>query len=173
VESVLGVRIKIPPEAIIPLAIGIGALVTLLFFGTKLAEWKARSPDAAARFALIAAGVLTAVAVYFLMHCLTNQNDPNNEGTGQINFTDAPLAGFMACLAVAFWRMANQRVVAALIGLGIASLMIAKFFVWPVGHTHEGHFWPRGGTDPEHLMFWGPGVVLVIVTLIAVLKKPR
>ena len=55
-EAVLGVRIKLPPEAIIPLAIGVAALLVLLFAGSKLADWKARSPVAAARFGLIAAG---------------------------------------------------------------------------------------------------------------------
>jgi len=173
VESVLA-RIKIPPEAVVPILIGGTALFILLFAGSKLADWKARAPDAASRFGLVVAGLFTSVAVFFLLGGLTNQIDPNNEGTGQINFTDAPTAGFMAAVACAFWRMANQRLVTLLIGLGIGVLMIAKPFVWPVMRIWEtGQAYPRDTTDPEHLMFWGPGVVVVIVALIAAAKKPR
>ena len=175
-ESVLGVRIKIPPEAVIPLAIGVAALLVLLFFGTRLAAWKARAPDAAARFGLVAAGLLTAAAVFFLLRCVSNQSDPNNEmpGVENISFTDAPIAGFMAALAAVFWRYANQRIVAALIGFGIGVLMLVKTAVWPVMRIWEtGERYPRGTMDPEHLMFWGPGVVVVIVTLVAVLRRPR
>lgn len=175
-ESVLGVRIKIPPEAVIPLAIGVAALLVLVVFGTKLAAWKARAPDAAARFGLVAAGLLTAAAVFFLLRCVANQSDPNNEmpGVENISFTDAPIAGFLGALATAFWRYANQRFVTLLIGLGVAAAMIAKPFVWPVLRIWEtGESYPRGMSDPEHLMFWGPGVVVAIVTLIAALKQPR
>lgn len=116
-ESVVG-RIKIPPEAVVPLLIGIVALLTLIFFGSKLAAWKARSPQSAERFALGVAALLTAASVYFLLSCLTNQSDPNNEipGVTNITFTDAPIAGGMAALAAAFWRMASQRIVTLLIG---------------------------------------------------------
>jgi 4-amino-4-deoxy-L-arabinose transferase-like glycosyltransferase len=172
VEAVLGVVIKIPREALIPLAIGVVALIILLFFGTKLAEWKARSPAAASRFGLVAAVLFTGVALYFLLRGLTNQSDPNNEGTGQINFTDAPIAGFLGALAAAFWRMANQRVVALVAGLVLGALMIAKPFVWPVMRQWEnGRAYARGLIDPEHLMFWGPGVVVIVVALIAAAKK--
>ena len=172
-ETVVGVVIRIPPEAVIPLAIGLAALVTLLFFGTKLAEWKARSPVAAARFGLIAAVLLTAAAMYFLVRCVTNQVDPNNDMPGNINFTDAPIAGFLAAVGTAMWRMANQRAVTLIVGLGIGGLMIAKSFIWPV--ISIGPTWnhPRDMIDPEHIMFWGPGVVVVIVALVAGLRPKR
>jgi hypothetical protein len=51
-------------------------------------------------------------------------------------------------------------------------MMIAKPFVWPVMRSWErGPVYPRGMTDPEHLMFWGPGVVVIVVALIAA-RKP-
>lgn len=172
-EPVVGVIIKIPPEAVIPLAIGVAALVMLLFFGSKLAEWKARSPGAASQFALIAATVLTAAALYFLLRCVTNQNDPNNDLPGNINFTDAPIAGFLAAIGTAFWRMADQRAVTLVAGLGIGAVMIAKSFIWPV--ISIGPTWnkSRDLIDPEHIMFWGPGVVVVVVALIAGAKPKR
>ena len=173
-EAVIA-RIKIPPEAIIPLAIGLTVLLTLVFFGTKLAAWKAQSPESAARFGLVTAGLFTAVSVFFLLRCLTNQSDPNNEIVGMTNitFTDAPIAGGMAAFAAGFWRMASQRLVALLIGGGIGVLMMAKPFVWPVLRQWDDSApYPRGMMDPEHIMFLGPGLLAIIVAVIAAKKKP-
>jgi NADH:ubiquinone oxidoreductase subunit 6 (subunit J) len=168
-------RIKIPPEAIVPLLLISIAIGILLVFGAKLAEWKRKHPQSAERFGLVVAAVFTGLSVYFMLHGLTNQSDPNNRivGVENINFTDAPIAGGMAALAAAFWRMASQRIVALLIGVGIGAVMLTKPFVWPVLSMHEGGSWPRGTMDPEHIMFLGPGLVAIIVGLIAGLKKPR
>lgn len=177
-ESLLGVRIKIPPEAVVPLLIGIAALVTLLFFGSKLAEWKQRSPAAASKFGVVAAVLFTGVAIFFLIRCLANQSDPNNEGTGQLSFIDPPVAGFMAALATAFWRMGNQRALTFITGLGIGGLMLAKPFIWPVirvwsagelGRSAGSR--PRDLIDPEHLVFLGAGVVVIVTALIAGKKR--
>ena len=165
--------IKIPPEAIVPLLIGITALAILVFFGSKLAEWKRRSPDAASRFGMIVAVLLTGSAVFFLTRGLTNQIDPNNEGTGQISFTDSPIAGGLAALGAVFWRMANLRFVSVIAGLGIGGLMMIKPFVWPVIRITEYGQGPRGLNDPEHLMFLGPGLFVIIVALVAGLKARK
>ncbi len=159
----------------IPLAIAAVALLVLIFFGSKLADWKRRAPEASATFGLAAAGVLTSCAVFFLLSCVTNQSDPNNRiaNLTNINFTDAPVAGGMALLAVVFYRYANQRLVALLIGVGIAVLMFAKPFVWPVLSITDTGSWPRDHDDPEHLMFFGPAIAIAIATIIAVTRKPK
>ena len=166
-------RIKIPPEAVIPLALATIALLVLIFAGTKLAEWKKRSPDSARRFGLVVAAAFTMGAVFFLARCLLNQSDPNNEGIGQITFTDAPTAGGLAALAAAFYRMADLRPVALLVGGGIGALMISKPFLWPVIRVTEYGSSPRDMMDPEHIMFFGPGVTAIIVALICLLKGAR
>ena len=171
--SLLGVRIQIPPEAIIPILLGSAALVILVFFGARLAEWKQRSPDAASRFGMIVAVLMTGTAVFFLARGLTNQIDPNNEGTGQISFTDSPIAGGLAALAAVFWRMANLRLVSVIVGLGIGILMMIKPSVWPVIRITEYGQGARGLNDPEHLMFLGPGLFVIIVALVAGLKATK
>jgi hypothetical protein len=174
-DALVGVVIRVPPEALIPLLVGITALGILMFAGTRLAAWKARSPAAAATFGLGAAALLTAGACFLLVRCLTNQMDPNSEGTGQINFTDAPIAGFLATIAAMFWRMGNQRLVGAATGIGLGALMMAKPFAWPVIVTYAyegGGRHERDLIDPEHLMFLGPGLVAIIFGL-AVLRRPR
>jgi len=166
------VVIKIPAEAVPPLLAGTVALIVLLFFGAKLADWKRTSPIHATRFGLVCAVLLTGVAVFFLARCLTNQSDPNNEGTGQLSFTDPPVAGFMAALGTMFWRYANQRIVALVIGIAIGALMFAKPFVWPVMRIWEdGHRYARGMMDPEHAVFLGSGIVVLVTAFIAGLRK--
>ena len=174
-ETVVGVVIKIPPEAVVPLLIGVTALAILLFAGTKLAEWKTSSPASASKFGLGVAALLTAGALYMLVRCLTNQMDPNSPGTGQINFTDAPIAGFLIGIAALFWRMGNQRFIGAGVGVGLGALMMAKPFIWPVIVVYEyngGGSRQRDLIDPEHLMFLGPGLFAIILGLVA-LRRPR
>jgi hypothetical protein len=174
--NALAVVIRLPPEAIPPLAIGLAALFVIIFFGSKLADWKARSPQHARVFGLVTGVLLTGASLYFLLHCLTNQVDPNNEMPNRINFTDAPIAGGMAALAVVFWRFANLKPVAGLVGAVVAALMYAKPFVWPVTRVWEvgeaeGHAYARGLMDPEHLMFLGPATLVVIVTIVCLAKR--
>jgi hypothetical protein len=167
----LAVVIKIPAEAVVPLLIGTAALLVLLFAGSALASWKAKSPGAASKFGLVVAILLTGASIYFLARGLTNQSDPNNEGTGQINFTDAPIAGFLGAVSAAFWRMANLQIGSAIVGVGIGGLMLVKPFVWPVIVTYDGHSRQRGMMDPEHIMFLGPAIVVIVVALVA-WRKP-
>jgi len=169
-------RIKIPAEAVVPLLLGIVALLILIFAGSALASWKDRNPAAARTFGLVFASVMTAVSLYFLSRCLWNQMDPNNEGTGQLNFLDPPIAGFMAACACAFWRMGDQAKVALGIGLVVGILMIIKPWVWPVISSYYSdydkmtHTRARGIIDPEHAEFIGSGIVVLVTGLIAGLK---
>jgi hypothetical protein len=175
--DVLAVHIKIPAEAVVPLLIGVGALLVLVFAGGALASWKERNPKAASTFGLVMAVIMTGISIYFLTRCLWNQMDPNNEGTGQLQFMDPPIAGFMAACGAAFWRMGEQPKVALAIGILIGGLMLIKPWVWPVisdfygGGTHYVH--ARGLLDPEHAEFVGSGIVVLVTGLIAGLKaKP-
>jgi hypothetical protein len=172
-HAVLAIHIKLPPEALVPLLIGVGALLVLVFFGATLQGWKARSPVPASRFGLVAGALLTGVAIYFLVRCLTNQSDPNNDGPGNLSFIDPPVAGFMAALATAFWRFGDRRAIALVCGLGVGVLMLIKPFVWPVLRVWDNHTYARGMMDPEHLVFLGAGVVVVITALVAGAKAPR
>ena len=172
----LAVHIKIPPEAVVPLLIGTGALLVLMFAGSALASWKAKNPSAARTFGLVTAVIMTGLSIYFLTRCLTNQSDPNNEGSGQLQFLDPPLAGFMAACACAFWRMGDQAKVALGLGLAIGLAMFVKPWVWPVivsyysEYEHGVHTHQRGMLDPEHLEFLGSGFVVIVTALIAGLK---
>ncbi len=174
IHAVLGIVIKLPPEALVPLLIGSAALLVLVFAGSALSAWKQRNKSAAAMFGKIVAGLLTAGALYFLSRCLWNQADPNNAGTGQLSFFDPPIAGFLASLAVGFWRMGEQRKIALWFGVAVGALMIAKPFIWPVIHVWEAEYQSRGLTnhargmlDPEHLEFFASGIVVLITGLIA------
>jgi hypothetical protein len=165
-------RIKLPPEAFVPLLIGTVALIILLVFGAALQRWKQRAPGPARMFGRVLAVVLTAASVYFLINCLTNQSDPNNDGTGQLSFLDPPLAGGLAALAAIFWRFGDQPLIGGLIGLAIGVLMFVKPFVWPVIRVMDGRSRSRGLDDPEHWVFLGAGIVVAVVALI-VLRRRR
>ncbi len=178
VTAVLGIRIKLPPEAMIPLLIGTAALLVLLFAGSALQRWKQSHPAVAAKFGLVLGVILTGASIYFLSRCLLNQSDPNNEGTGQLSFTDPPIAGFMAALAASFWKFGEQRKVALGLGLVIGGLMLIKPFVWPVIVTYTESYGGRGTVirsrgmmDPEHLEFLATGIVVVITALVAGAKR--
>ena len=68
--------------------------------------------------------------------------------------------------------MADLRPVAFLVGAGIGVIMMMKPFVWPVIRVTEYGSSARDMMDPEHIMFFGPGLFAIIVALIAALKKP-
>ena len=169
-------RIKIPAEAVVPLLIGTGALLVLVFAGSALATWKEKNPSSARTFGLVMAVVLTGLSIFFLSRCLTNQMDPNNEGTGQLQFLDPPIAGFLAACACAFWRMGDQAKIALGLGLAIGIAMFVKPWVWPVissyysTYEHAQHTRSRGMLDPEHLEFLGSGFVVIVTALVAGLK---
>jgi hypothetical protein len=176
----LAVYIQVPPEAVVPLVIGSLALALLIFAGSALAKWTERNPAAARKFGFAVGTICLAISIFFLSRCLANQIDPNNEGTGQLQFLDPPIAAFMAALAAAFWRMAGQSRISLGIGLVIGGLMIAKPFIWPVivtwSQTDGGYHTvthARGLLDPEHAEFVGSGIVVLVVGLIAGLKAKR
>jgi hypothetical protein len=181
VHAVLGVVIRLPPEAFVPLMIGTAALLVLLFAGTALQAWKQRAPGPAKIFGLVLGAALTGASIYFLVRCIPNQSDPNNHGTGaNLSFTDPPVAAFLAAIGAAFWRFGEQRKLALVVGLGIGALMIAKPFIWPVIRSWSAESgsqrFPdhaRGMMDPEHLVFLGTGVVVVITGLVAGLRARR
>ena len=62
--------------------------------------------------------------------------------------------------------------VALLVGGGLGVLLMTKPFIWPVLIVHEGGTWPRDMMDPEHIMFFGPGLLAIIAAVIAAAKKP-
>ncbi len=179
-ESVLGVRIQVPAEAVVPIIVGGIALAILIFAGSALAQWKERNPAAASKFGMIVGTICIGISIYFLSKCLLNQIDPNNDGTGQLQFLDPPLAGFMAAIGALFWRMGGQPKVALGIGLVVGGLMIVKPFLWPVIVTYSDSYGgggptsrQRGMLDPEHAEFIGSGIVVLVAGLIAGLKaKP-
>lgn len=174
--SVLGIIIRLPAEALIPLLLGSIALCILLFAGGALAEWKQRSPDAARKFALAATAVCVVFAIFFLSKCLLNQSDPNNEGTGQLSFVDAPIAALFAAVAASFARMADLPKAAYIVGVVIGLLLLAKPFVWPVIRNYTeagspGGSRSRGLFDPEHLEFLGTGIIVLITGLVTGRKR--
>ena len=178
VESVLGVRIQVPPEAVVPILVGSIALAILIFAGSALAAWKQRNPAAARTFGMAVGSVCAVIAIYFLAKCLLIQIDPNSDVPGdKLQFFDPPIAGFMAALAAVFWRMGDQPKVSLAIGAIVGGLMIAKPFVWPVIVTytesygdHQVYSRQRDLIDPEHAEFLGSGIVVLVTGLIAGLK---
>lgn len=179
IESVIGARISVPPEAIVPLLVISIALAILIFAGSSLARWKETNPVAARKFGMTVGAICMLGALFFLVRSLPNQSDPNNDGTGQLQLLDAPIAGFLAAIGAAFWRMGDQRKVALAIGLVVGGLMFAKPFVWPVLRTwtdsydHGGaRTYARGMLDPEHLGFLAAGLVVFVTGLVAGLKAP-
>lgn len=176
-ESVLGVRIQVPAEAVVPIIVGSLALAILIFSGSALARWKERNPAAAEKFGMIVGSICMIISIFFLSRCLLNQIDPNNEGTGQLQFLDPPIAAFMATIGALFWRMGGQPKVALSIGIVVGGLMIAKPWLWPVISeyvtTYDGYrkvVRERGLLDPEHAEFVGSGIVVLVTGLIAGLK---
>lgn len=182
IESVLGVRIQVPPEAVVPIIVGGIALAVLIFAGSALASWKEKNPAAAKMFGMVVGGICMLTSIYFLSKCLLNQIDPNSDAPGaKLEFFDPPLAALMAAIGAAFWRMGDQPKVALGIGLLVGGIMIAKPFIWPVIVTYNESYGDRGTysrargmLDPEHAEFIGSGIVVLVTGLIAGLKaKPQ
>lgn len=175
VRAVLAVRIKIPPEAVIPLLIGSAALLVLMFAGGALKAWKERSPGPASTFGLVVGALCAAGALYFLAKSIPNQIDPNSDGTGQMSHLDPPIGAFMAALACAFFRLGGRPKISLGLGLVVGIAMLVKPFVLPVIVTYANHSSGSGGgivshargmLDPEHLEFLASGIVLIVVALV-------
>lgn len=178
-HAVLGVRIPIPAEAFVPLMIGLGALLVLIFAGSALKDWAVRSPGPANKFGLVVGSLCAAGAIYFLVKSIPNQMDPNSEGTGQLNHFDPPIGAFMTVLACAFYRMGGKPKISLWIGLVVGAAMLIKPFVLPVIVTYRDSYGgsstgivsrSRGMLDPEHLEFIGSGIVLLITAVLTGLK---
>jgi hypothetical protein len=170
----LGVHIKIPKEAVVPLLVGLGILLVMLFAGTALASWKRNHPKGAQIFGLVMALGLTGVAAYRLAVLVPqgDENDRVHEGIQLVTMFDGPIVGFLAAIGVIMWRYANQRWVALGTGLVIGIALFAKPFIAPLSNIWDGHARQRGTMDLEHIAFFAPGVILIIVALIVALPKP-
>jgi hypothetical protein len=173
-------RIKIPAEAIVPMLIGLVALLVLIFAGAALADWKVRNPKPAKITGLVFAIGLTGFALFKLIMVVpqTDENDPIHEGVYNVTLFDGPILGFCALVAVIMWGYAGMRKVALGFGLAVAAAMIAKPLVWPMFHhytsstsDYKGHL--RDFTDLEHLGFTGPAIAVLIAALVVGLGRDR
>jgi len=170
--EVLGIVIKVPAEAVVPIIVAGVALGVLAFGGAALADWKVKSPGVATKFGLAVAVLLTGYALYVGATIIPAKYiDHGAPGETTIGFLDGPIMGFSALIGTLFWRFANQRWIALGVGLGIGVAMFAKPFIMPLHGWYEGHEHPWHFMDPEHLSFHGPGLAVIIAGLIAG-KKP-
>jgi hypothetical protein len=175
IHAVLGVRIQIPAEAVVPLLVGVAALLVLVFAGSALKDWKERAPGPASMFGLVVGSLCAIGAIYFLAKSVPNQIDPNSDGTGQLNHFDPPIGAFMTVLACAFFRMGGKYKISFWGGLLVGVVMLVKPFVLPVIVTYADSYGggangitsrSRGMTDPEHLEFIASGIVILITAFI-------
>jgi hypothetical protein len=174
----LAVVIKIPAEAVVPLLVGTGALLVLLFAGAKLKDWKDSHPAAAAKTGMVVAVLFSAFALWVAVRVVpAHWIDFGKPGDAKIGFLDGPIMGFSALMGTIFWRFANQRQIALGFGLLIGLALATKPFIFPL-HTYYafGSETPHERVwslmDPEHLSVFGPGIAVVIAALIAG-KRPR
>jgi hypothetical protein len=162
------VRIEIPPEAILPLAIGVVALLVLLFAGAALATWKEKNPEKARTVGIVAAALLSGYAIYLAAYLLPNKYiDLGPPDQPPITLADGPILGFTALMATIMWGFAERRKMALGFGglLGVA--MVVKPFVMPlVSHFSSGSERVRGFTEIDTLTILGPGIAVVITALI-------
>ncbi len=172
----LGVRIQIPAEAVVPLLVACAVVLVLVFAGSGLQAWKAKHPKSATIVGAIVAVGLTGVAGYFLGKVLTEtlQRHPVHEGIVLVGFFEGPIIGFCGAVAAIMWRFANQRWLAVVTGLGLGAALIAKPLVWPLAAKGgDGTLYDWDMMDPEHLSFFGPGIVVIIVALVVGLRRRR
>jgi hypothetical protein len=163
------VKISIPPEAVLPLGIGVVALLVLLFAGASLPDGTARKPQAAAKLGLVLALGLSAFVIYKFVLLMPNKYiDLGPPDQPPISLADGPILGFTAAMATVFWRFANQRWIALGFGGLIGLALIAKPFVMPfVTWFDVGSERARVLSDPDTLSILGPGIVVLITALVA------
>lgn len=163
------VHISIPPEAVLPLVIGVVALLVLLFAGASLAEWKAKKPKAAATVGLVLAAGLSVFVIYKFAFLMPNKYiDLGPPDQPPISLADGPILGFTGVMATLFWRFANQRWIALGFGGLIGLALIAKPFVMPfVTWFDYGSERARVLSDPDTLSILGPGIAMVVAALMA------
>ena len=173
-ESVLAVVIRLPAEAIVPLLIGAGVVLVLLFAGTALAQWKSTHPGAARIAGGVLGVMLTGAAAYMIFATILPmelENDKVHQGIQYFSFFDGPIYAFLTIIAVVMWRWADQRWVALGVGGALGAALFLKPFLVPIGHYWDGQTYMRSITDLEHLSYLGPGLVLLIATVV-VFKTP-
>jgi hypothetical protein len=163
------IRISVPPEAVVPLLIGIGVLLVLVFAGAALANWKAKHPALAAKVGLIIALVLSAYVVYMGALLMPNRYiDLGPPGHPPISLADGPIMGFLGVIATVLWRFANQRWIALGFGVIAGAALVLKPFVLPVVlHFSSDSQRAPGLADPDTLSLIGPGIAMLIAGLVA------
>ena len=171
----LGVAIRLPPEAIVPLAIAILAILILVFAGNALISWRERNPRAAWLFGYAVAAIAAAAAVYLAAGVVppTRANDPVHEGVPLVSLFDPILSAFCAAVAGVMWRFAGQKWIGCLVAVGIAAALIAKPFVRPLFSTYDGVPSTFSPTSETHLFFLLSGVALGVVALVLVAMRAR
>ena len=165
-------KIQVPPELVVPVLIGCGVLIVLLFSGAALTDWKAKHPSTASKVGLVVAVLLTGYALYTGVTILPAKYISRGApGELTIGFLDGPIMGTCGLLGALFWRFANQRWIALGVGLGIGIAMFVKPFIMPLygWYDYKEHAWSF--MDPEHLSFHGPGVAVMIAGLVGGLRK--
>ena len=167
------IKIEVPPEAIVPLLIGMAILLVLIFAGAALQDWKERKPKAARTVGTIFAVLLSGYALYVFVTIMPNKYiDLGPPDQPPISLADGPILGFTAVIATLMWRFANQRWIALGFGGVIGVALILKPFVMPfVTWFSSGSERARVISDPDTLSLLGPGVAVLIAALIAGLKK--
>jgi hypothetical protein len=167
------IKISIPPEAILPLAIGVGALLVLLFAGAALASWKERKPQAARTVGTVAAALLSGYAVYLLAYLLPNKYiDLGPPDQPPISLADGPILGFCAVMATIMWGFAERRKVALGFGGVVGAALVLKPLIKPlVSYFSSGSERVRSLMEIDTLSVLGPGIAVVIAALVVGLKK--
>ena len=167
------IRISIPAEAVVPLAIGMAVLLVLVTSGAALASWKQKSPAKARMAGTICAVLLSGFAIYLAARLMPNKYiDLGPPDQPPISLADGPILGFTTIMATLMWRFADQRKVALGFGGVIGVALMLKPFVMPfVTWFSSGSERARVISDPDTLSILGPGVACVIAALIAGLKK--
>jgi hypothetical protein len=173
VTALARIKISVPPEAVLPLAIGIGALLVLLFAGAALQSWKERKPAAARAVGTIAALLLSGYAIYVAVSLLPNKYiDLGPPDQAPISLADGPILGFTALMATLMWGFAGQRWVALGFGGVIGVALVLKPFVMPlVTYFSSGSERARVISDPDTISILGPGIAVLIAALVVGLRK--
>jgi hypothetical protein len=166
--AALAVRITIPAEAVVPLIICVAILGVLTLGGNALATFKQHHPGAARIVGYVAGVLCSALTIYWLMQIIPQIElyDPVHAGISLASPFDALIAGFIATMSVIMWGWARQRWLALAFGLGVGVALFIKPFVFAMRDSTDGHLVVMGMDDPEHLSYFGGGLVVLVTALI-------
>jgi hypothetical protein len=167
------IKISIPPDAILPLAIGVVSLFVLLFAGAALASWKERKPQTARNVGTVAAVLLSGYAIFLLAYLLPNKYiDLGPPDQAPISLADGPILGFCALMATIMWGFAERRKIALAFGGAVGAALVLKPLIKPlVSHFSSGSERVRSLMEIDTLSVLGPGIAVVITALVVGLKK--